>query len=89
MLGVANVRGRLLPIMDLALFFGLDRGSQKQRDKRILIVEVKRQLKRYSHNTLVMKSSGLLERLKLKNYHIEYQCFSLDNLDNFLEKKFE
>lgn len=58
-------------------------------DKRILIVEVKRQLKRYSHNTLVMKSSGLLERLKLKNYHIEYQCFSLDNLDNFLEKKFE
>lgn len=39
MLGVANVRGRLLPIMDLALFFGLDRGSQKHRDKRILIVE--------------------------------------------------
>ena len=39
MLGVANVRGRLLPIMDLASFFGVEAGSKKHRDKRVLIVE--------------------------------------------------
>ena len=54
-------------------------------DKRILIIEVKRQLKRYSHNKLVMKSSGLLSKLKLKKYQIDYQCFSLDNLDEQLK----
>jgi len=57
-------------------------------DKRILIVEVKRQLKRYSHNKLVMKSSGLLAKLKLKNYRIDYQCFSLDNLDKVINGGF-
>ncbi len=57
-------------------------------DKRILIVEVKRQFKRYSHNKLVMKSSGLLSKLKLKDYQIDYQCFSLDNLDEWLSKLF-
>jgi len=57
-------------------------------DKRILIVEVKRQLKRYSHNKLVIKSSGLLSKLKLKNYQVDYQCFSLDNLDEQLGKLF-
>jgi len=54
-------------------------------DKKILIVEVKRQFKRYSHNKLVIKSSGLLSKLKLKNYQIDYQCFSLDNLDEWLK----
>jgi len=39
LLGVANVRGRLLPIMDLALFFGLNHSSLNSRDKRVLIVE--------------------------------------------------
>jgi len=39
MLGIANVRGRLLPIMDLALFFGLNHRSLNSRDKRVLIVE--------------------------------------------------
>ncbi len=39
MLGVANVRGRLLPIMDLALFFDVKASSQKSRGKRVLIVE--------------------------------------------------
>jgi len=57
-------------------------------DKRILIIEVKRQLKRYSHNKLVIKSSGLLSKLKLKNYQVDYQCFSLDNLDEQLGKLF-
>lgn len=53
-------------------------------DKRILIIEVKRKSKRYSHNKLVIKSVGLLAKLKLKNYHVDYQCFSLDNLDEVL-----
>lgn len=38
-LGVANVRGRLLPIMDLARFFGLTQSVAKSRDKRVLVVE--------------------------------------------------
>lgn len=39
MLGIANVRGRLLPIMDLALFFDISQRNSKNRDKRVLIVE--------------------------------------------------
>ena len=39
MRGVANVRGRLLPIMDLGRFFDLPAGSSKTRDKRVLVVE--------------------------------------------------
>lgn len=39
MRGVANVRGRLIPIIDLALFFGLRQSSQKIREKRVLVVE--------------------------------------------------
>lgn len=39
MLGVANVRGRLLPIMDLARFFRLKHSSFKSRDRRVLVVE--------------------------------------------------
>ncbi len=38
-LGVANVRGRLLPIMDLARYFGLTQTTAKTRDKRVLVVE--------------------------------------------------
>src|SRR5690606_163317 len=37
--GVANVRGRLLPIMDLAQFFGLTGATRTNRDRRVLIVE--------------------------------------------------
>ena len=39
MLGVANVRGRLLPLIDLAQFFGLPRGARSNRERRILVVE--------------------------------------------------
>ena len=39
MLGVANVRGRLLPVIDLARFFGLNHSSLSSRDKRVLVVE--------------------------------------------------
>ena len=39
MRGVANVRGRLLPIMDLGRFFDLPTGTSKTREKRVLVVE--------------------------------------------------
>jgi len=39
MLGVANVRGRILPIMNLSRFFGLDHNSLNSRDKRVLVVD--------------------------------------------------
>ncbi|MAA64796.1 MAG: chemotaxis protein CheW [Alteromonadaceae bacterium] len=39
MLGAANVRGRLLPLIDLAQFFDLGRSSRSQRDRRVLVIE--------------------------------------------------
>lgn len=39
MLGAANVRGRLLPIIDLAVFLGLPRSTRGHRDRRVLVVE--------------------------------------------------
>lgn len=39
MMGAANVRGRLLPLVDLASFFGLARSSRSLRDRRVLVVE--------------------------------------------------
>lgn len=39
MLGAANVRGRLLPLVDLAVFFDVPRSSRNQRDRRVLVVE--------------------------------------------------
>ncbi len=37
--GIANVRGRLLPILDLAHFFGLSHKGRTNRDRRVLIIE--------------------------------------------------
>lgn len=39
MLGAANVRGRLLPVIELASFVDLPRSSRAQRDRRVLVVE--------------------------------------------------
>jgi len=39
MRGIANVRGRLLPIRDLSRFFDLAQSTAKTRDKRVLVVE--------------------------------------------------
>lgn len=39
MQGVANVRGRLLPIMDLAGFFRLEPASRSVRDRRVLVID--------------------------------------------------
>ena len=53
-------------------------------NKRILIVEVKRQAKRYQHNQLLIKSAHVLDKLKLKNYLVEHRCFSLDTLNDIM-----
>ncbi len=39
LLGAANVRGRLLPLVDLANFFNIPRSSRSQRERRVLVVE--------------------------------------------------
>ncbi|EMP54759.1 pili signal transduction protein PilI [Marinobacter santoriniensis NKSG1] len=39
LLGAANVRGRLLPLVDLAGFFDIPRSSRSQRERRVLVVE--------------------------------------------------
>ncbi|SFL89327.1 chemotaxis protein CheW [Marinobacter zhejiangensis] len=39
MLGAANVRGRLLPLVDLAHFFDLPHSSRSMRERRVLVIE--------------------------------------------------
>ncbi len=39
MMGAANVRGRLLPLVDLAGFFDIPRSSRSLRDRRVLVIE--------------------------------------------------
>jgi len=39
LLGAANVRGRLLPLVDLANFFDIPRSSRNARERRVLVVE--------------------------------------------------
>ena len=39
MLGIANVRGRLLPVIDLAAYFGLPHSTRSSRERRVLVVE--------------------------------------------------
>lgn len=50
-------------------------------EKRLLVIEVKRQLKRFDPALLDSKTSHLLQQLHCKNYQIEQRCFALDNLD--------
>lgn len=38
-LGVSNIRGRLIPIIDMTRYFGLQGHRTRARDKRILVVE--------------------------------------------------
>ncbi|PSF11847.1 chemotaxis protein CheW [Marinobacter fuscus] len=39
LMGAANVRGRLLPLIDLASFFDVPRSSRSMRERRVLIIE--------------------------------------------------
>lgn len=55
-------------------------------EKRILVVEVKRQLKRYSPQALADKTRHLLHKLDCKGYSVEQECFALDNLETVLDR---
>src|SRR5690554_7598462 len=39
LMGAANVRGRLLPLVDLATFFDIPGSSRNARERRVLVVE--------------------------------------------------
>lgn len=39
LMGAANVRGRLLPLVDLAGFFDIPRSPRSPRDRRVLVIE--------------------------------------------------
>ncbi len=55
-------------------------------DKQVLIVEVKRQQKKYNETKLIEKSHGLLKKLKLSGYNVTYRGFSLDNLVEVMDE---
>lgn len=55
-------------------------------EKHILVVEVKRQHKRFNQQALAIKTGHLLQKLNCSNYQVEQRCFSLDNLDQIWEE---
>ncbi len=50
--------------------------------KYILVIEVKRQLKRFEPQVLARKTAHLLQKIHCKDYQVEQRCFALDNLDD-------
>lgn len=50
-------------------------------EKRLLVVEVKRQSKRFKSEHLVAKTEQLLQKLNCPGYSLEQRCFALDNLE--------
>jgi|AntRauTorcE11897_2_1112592.scaffolds.fasta_scaffold01361_9 AAA+ ATPase superfamily predicted ATPase len=50
-------------------------------EKRLLVVEVKRQSKRFKAEQLASKTQQLLQKLNCQGYSIEQRCFALDNLE--------
>ena len=61
--GVANVRGRLVPVIELSQFFGLA-GRKRIRDQRILIVEIGDML-----NGLLVDSVEGLQNFPVNEYN--------------------
>ena len=50
-------------------------------EKRLLVVEVKRQSKRFKPEQLAAKTEQLLQKLNCPGYSLEQRCFALDNLE--------
>lgn len=50
-------------------------------EKRLLVVEVKRQSKRFKPEQLAAKTEQLLQKLNCSGYSLEQRCFALDNLE--------
>lgn len=55
-------------------------------EKKILVVEVKRQSKRFNPQLLAEKTQHLLQKLNCKEYSVQQECFSLDNMEEILER---
>ena len=55
-------------------------------EKRILVVEVKRQLKRFKPQVLADKTNHLLQKINCPGYQVEQQCFALDNLEEVFKR---
>ena len=50
-------------------------------EKRLLVVEVKRQFKRFKPEQLATKTEHLLQKIDCAGYAVEQRCFALDNLE--------
>ena len=50
-------------------------------EKRLLVVEAKRQLKRFKPEQLAIKTEHLLQKIDCAGYAVEQRCFALDNLE--------
>ena len=50
-------------------------------EKALLVVEVKRQIKRFNQQALASKTQHLLQKLNCSGYQVAERCFALDNLD--------
>lgn len=50
-------------------------------EKRLLVVEVKRQFKRFKPEHLAIKTEHLLQKLDCAGYAVVQRCFALDNLE--------
>lgn len=55
-------------------------------EKRILVVEVKRQSKRFNPELLAKKTEHLMQKLNCKGYNVDQSCFSLDNLEQVFQQ---
>lgn len=50
-------------------------------EKRLLVVEVKRQFKRFKPEQLATKTEHLLQKIDCAGYAVEQRCFALDSLE--------
>lgn len=66
-IGVANVRGRLVPIIDLARYLGVESKSL-MRNRRVLVIEVNDML-----NGIIVDSVEGLQNIRVEDYFEETQ----------------
>lgn len=55
-------------------------------EKRILVVEVKRQKKRFKPQVLADKTNHLLQKINCSGYQVKQECFALDNLEEVFKR---
>ena len=80
--GVSNVRGKLLPITDLASFLGFKLDSPR-RQRRILILE-----KDELYSGLIVDSSFGMQHMPIENYSQDIDLSGIEGLEPYLQGKF-